>query len=276
MARVALPQSKIRQRRKQRRIRIALFGFASFIFLAGAVVGASWLGAVRISEVRVEGVALASKEDVASFVRTELEGRTLLVFPKNSVFLYPQDELVEKLQAAFPALHSVRIRAQVPSSFHTLVVSVAERTPHALWCGTTEPADCSFVDNGGVVYAAAPQFSDAVYVRYVGKTEALEDGTYPAQFTTPGQFASLSALVTALQGDVGPIDVVSVEDTEDVIVAFLNGFSLFFSLKDDGGDVFERFTIARGTEPLKGRSLSDFQYLDLRFGDKLYYKLKTE
>ena len=55
---------------------------------------------------------------------------------------------------------------------------------------------------------------------------------------------------------------------------FASGFVLKFALSDAGGDVFERFSLALAAEPFLGRSLSDFLYLDLRFGDKLYYKLK--
>jgi len=277
MARVALPQSKIKQRRKQRRIRIAIFVAGLLVLLVGGVAGASWIPAVRISEVRVQGVQVASVKEVAQFVADELKGRTMLVFPKNSIFLYPKDIIAEKLQTTFPVLHSARIRAQVPSSFHTITVSVAEREPQALWCGETTEEACAFVDSGGIVYARAPEFSDAVYARYMGPVEYLEeDGAYPKQFLTPQKFMALSALVKALGNEVGPIDRVVVSAEEDVKLLFVNGFYILFSALDDGGDVFERFTIARGSEPLKGRSLSDFLYLDLRFGDKLYYKLKTE
>ena len=49
-----------------------------------------------------------------------------------------------------------------------------------------------------------------------------------------------------------------------------------FALGDDGGDVFDRFSLALQSDLFKKHALSDFDYLDLRFGDKLYYKLKTK
>jgi len=61
---------------------------------------------------------------------------------------------------------------------------------------------------------------------------------------------------------------------KDVSVRFANSFTLRFALSDAGGDIFERFSLALTSEPMKAHKLSDFQYLDLRFGDKLYYKLK--
>jgi len=45
-------------------------------------------------------------------------------------------------------------------------------------------------------------------------------------------------------------------------------------VSDSGADVLERIALALQSEPFAKRSLTDFAYLDLRFGDKLYYKLK--
>ena len=55
---------------------------------------------------------------------------------------------------------------------------------------------------------------------------------------------------------------------------FADNFTLIFTLVDQGGDVFERLTLALTSGPMAAHKLGDFQYLDLRFGDKLYYKLK--
>lgn len=277
MARVALPQSKIKQRRKQRRIRIAILAGVALLLLFAVVVGISWIPAIRASEVRVNGVSVATANAVKAFVKEELAGTTLLVFPKNSIFLYPKDEIAQKLRVEFPALHSVRVRVQVPSSFTTLVISIDERKPVALWCGDEVDEVCAFIDEGGVVYTLAPEFSDTVYVRYYGTLIALEEkNKFPKQFISPEYFKSLSAFVAAVGKEVGPIDRVAVQEDGDTTVSFKNGFSMMFVVTDDSGEVFERFTLARESDPFKGRPLSDFMYLDLRFGDKLYYKLKTE
>jgi hypothetical protein len=67
---------------------------------------------------------------------------------------------------------------------------------------------------------------------------------------------------------------VSVDNNNDVEATFGSGFVLKFALDDAQGDVFERFSLALTSDPFKNKQLSNFAYLDLRFGDKLYYKLK--
>lgn len=277
MARIALPQSKIRKQRQKRRLRIALIGGIVFVTFLVLLAGLSWLPVVRIQSIDVRDAGRYA-DDVETYVRTELMGRVALLFPKDSIFLYPKGDLVAGVAAAFPALHTVRIRGSAPSRFDAITVSVLEREPHALWCGVErEEEQCSFMDERGVVYGIAPEFSDAVYTRYMGATISLEEeGKYPKQYTTPEQFTSLSALVGEVRNAVGPIDTVRVDEHEDVTVRFVNGFDLLFSLEDTSVDVLERFMLARTADPFKNRPLSDFEYLDLRFGDKLYYKVKGE
>jgi hypothetical protein len=47
-----------------------------------------------------------------------------------------------------------------------------------------------------------------------------------------------------------------------------------FALGDDAGAVYQHFTLALTADIFKAHKLSDFHYLDLRFGNKLYYKLR--
>ena len=97
----------------------------------------------------------------------------------------------------------------------------------------------------------------------------------PWQYLTPSTFRSLAALVAAVAKKSNePVQTVSVDDNKDVHMTFANGFVLLVSLNDDTGDTFERFSLALGAAPFTQHTLGDFQYLDLRFGDKLYYKLK--
>lgn len=109
-----------------------------------------------------------------------------------------------------------------------------------------------------------------MYVRYFGP---LAEAPI-RQFLAPDSFRALFALVGELSKKSGEVERVMLEEESDVRVLFKNGFSLLFVRTDDGADILSRYTIALGAEPFTKHTLSDFQYLDLRFGDKLYYKLK--
>ena len=50
---------------------------------------------------------------------------------------------------------------------------------------------------------------------------------------------------------------------------FVNGFVLKFALNDQAGDIFERFSLALDSAPFGAHQLSEFEYLDLRFGGQV-------
>ena len=275
MARVELGESRLRARKRRRRV----FLIAGAFLCVGAVVGgAVWLSRasfLRIQTIQVSGAVAVATSTVSNSAEQTISGNFFYLFPKNNIFLYPKREIISSLLAENPILKNAEVHAQ---DFRTIAVAVLERQPKALWCPSGEippgqDSSCLFLDEDGVAYAAAPDFSSPVYVTYSG---SLQGTVPPRKFLTSGQFRTLSALVDALaktqKGD--PIRHVAVDENGDVRTYFQNDFLLMFALSAEGGDVFERFSLALTAEPFKNRKLSDFEYLDLRFGDKLYYKLK--
>ncbi len=201
-------------------------------------------------------------------MQSALAGSYLYVLPHDNIFIYPNKAIAATLLKKFPEFKSADVYAV---DFHTIAVDVAEREPMALWC--SGGGDCNFMDEDGVVYATAPQGSGQVFVTYQGTSTGVG---LPKQFLTPEEFRSLAALVTALSAGepAGPVRMVVVDQANDVRAYFQNDFLLIFALASAGGDVFERFNLALKADPFKNHKLSDFEYLDLRWGDKLYYKLK--
>lgn len=272
MARVALPESKIKARRRRRRIIFISSLVAFIVVLAGAFTWLAQASFVRISHITVYGVQTVASSTITEFVHAKLAGEYLYIFPKNNIFLYPKEQIASGLVETLPTLASASVNAD---NFQTISITVVERQPKALWCGAlaSNPAPCFLLDENGVAYAASLNFSGDAYTKYYG---TLTGSTTPKQYLSSSDFHSLSALVDTIAANQKSESLasVSVDENKDVRVAFASGFSLLFALGADGGDVYQRFTLALIAGPFKSHKLSDFEYLDLRFGDKLYYKLR--
>ncbi len=277
MARVALPQSKVRARRRRRRIIVLSLAAGILVLLLGALVWLSHAAFMRITTVDVSGETALSADTISNAVLADISGSYVYVFPKNNIFLYPKFKTEADLTTQMPTIAKVSVNAK---DFHTLSVSVTERARKALWCGAavTNAQSCYWLDQDGLAYADEHQgFSieeaTSSYEHYYG---SLSNGVLPLQFLTPEEFHSLSALVDALAQNQqsNTIQNIEVSGAGDVHVTFANTFVLIFSLSSAGADVYQRFVLALGSDVFAGHSLASFQYLDLRFGDKLYYKLK--
>jgi cell division septal protein FtsQ len=272
MARVAVSTGRLRARRRKRRALLGAAVVAAVLLVFGGIVSLSWAPFMRVTSVEVMGTKSIPAQDIQSYVQSELEGAYGYLFARNNIFLYPRAGIEAGLLAKYPTLRTADVHAK---DFHTIDITVAERQPVALWCNQSA-ADCYYLDEEGLVYARAPQFSASPYVSYQGPaTSTPQPGL--KQFLTQDEFQSLVALVAALNAKEpsDQIGQVVVDANNDARAYFNDGFVLIFSLNDDGGDIFERFNLAIQSDAFSGKTLSDFQYLDLRFGDRLYYKLKS-
>ncbi|HEY4501492.1 MAG TPA: hypothetical protein VJJ20_00270 [Candidatus Paceibacterota bacterium] len=266
MARVELPTSRLRARRRRRRSRLVLACCAGVVLLFGIVAGLSHLPFLQVRVVEVSGTATLATSTLESYIKNEIAGQFAYVFPKKNIFLYPKQAIALGLLAEFPELQAADVHAQ---NFHTIAAEVAEREQKALWC---QDEHCYLMDQSGAVYVPAPAGTEGL-VAYHGKATGER---LPRQYLSAKGFESLFALVDALsqKPSLGIVESVYVDAQGDAQAVFASGFELKFALSDAGGDVFERFSLALGADPFLGRSLAAFEYLDLRFGDKLYYKLK--
>jgi len=279
-SRVALPESKLKRRRRIRRTRLSIAFGVLLLILAATVVGASWIPQLRIKHVSVRGLETLASSTVAEFATKKIDGRMLLVFPKDNILLYPKKEVERGLLKEFPALKDAVIHAD---NFEAITINAAERHPKALWCGESPvlSQNCRLMDEGGFVYSPGLENALSGLIRYTGAattTRLYTAQTEPLQYLTAREFAALEALVDALGQNQKQtaIAMVDVDAHSDVRVIFENNFMLLFALKDAGSDVYERFTLALASGPFLNKTINDFDYLDLRFGDKLYYRLKTQ
>ncbi len=269
MARV-LPESRLHARRRKRRIILSGIAVVLCYGLVGGLVWLSWRPALRIQTVRVEGAQTVASTTLERFVRQRLLGAYLGIIPRDNIFVYPKSRIEGDVRAAYPVFATAAVRAD---NFSSLSLAISERQPKETWCGASPdaPQPCLFLDESGAAYGAAPAFSGSPYVRYYGP---LPGEALPKQFLSPGTAQALFALIDAIGVKAGEVESVSINTDNDVQTNFVSGFVLKFSLDDDSAKIFQRFALALGSTPFTAHPLSAFLYLDLRFGDKLYYKLR--
>lgn len=269
-ASVALPPSKLRERRKKaRNWRVAALG-ALIVLCLGGAIGFFHAGAFIVRDVRIQGASSVPSEDIERVVRDELSGRYFFVLPKRNAFLYSDAQIAARLAEEFPKLTAITVSLE---NFHTVAISVKERAPSALFCGAlmTEPAaPCLFLDADGVAYETAPVFSDNAYVRFYGD-EALMPGQ---RFLTLETYRPLSALVAATREQGFSPAEVEVDANGDVLLEDASGAQLRFTMRQKPEDVLKALTAALASEALRGKGLEEIAYIDLRFGKRLYYKVR--
>ena len=96
------------------------------------------------------------------------------------------------------------------------------------------------------------------------------------QIFIPGHLPGLLALLTIVQqqASVTPLRI-SIDSTQDFSVTFQEGFILKASFGEDAGTLARNLKLVLSSDSLAGKE-SQIDYVDLRFGNKAYYKMKGD
>lgn len=269
------PGTRAQARRKARLIRTGI-GVVVVLVLIGGAAWLSHIEGLEIQTITVSGHSVITEAEIRETVARTISGTYPLWFARDNIALYPANGVRAALHDAFPRIREVVLARE---DMTTLAVSVTEREPHALWCGENFiPIDeitgaCHFVDENGFIFAKAPDFTGTVFFRYFG---AIPDGEpLGTQFLPTNEFRNLTFFLETLESELKePAFALSVIDGVEYEVRLENGGMLLFKRNQDFGAVLQNTKAAFRSEAFEENDRATLNYLDLRFGNKVYFKFE--
>ena len=258
-------------KRKRKILFLKIGGLVLLILILCAVaVGFTHLGILRIQNIAVQGNYSVGTSAVQDAVVKDLVHPYLGIFSKYNRFIYPKDVIHADLLTQFPRIQSLSLSMQ---GGHTLVAAVIERTPSYTWCSglpdDTSSRSCYFMDDHGFVFSDAPIFSGHAYFAYYGM---LGDSPISKTYLDAAHFDSINQLKKALEAqNFHPYALVAHDDGEYDL--YINqGTKIIFSNDEEISSVIANaMTLIHNSDLFKKES-GTLEYIDLRYGDKIYYK----
>ena len=282
MKRNVLNSPRLTELKKRRRkavlnkILLSLLGLVIVFFLFTYL---SHLKNLNIVEIRVVSDGVVGPEEIKETVKGEITGKYLYLFPKTNILIYPQSSIKDELQSKFKRIKSVDLSIE---DNKTLFINITERVAKYTWCGDTPVLgaelpreECYFLDEEGYIFDVAPYFSGEVYFKFFGIPTSEDNYFFKQNFR---QLASFKDALVKL--GLKPTSLYVASDG-DVEVTLLPGSSattlpkIIFKLDADMQNIKENLDTALKTEPLKSdfkKKYSSLEYIDLRFGNKVYSK----
>jgi cell division septal protein FtsQ len=264
--------SPLRARRRRHKI---MFGGVVLLLLSGMVYGVHWLSylpQINIQTIQVRGEEHMPEGVLHSYVESQLSDGTYRFLSRTNMFLYPRAALEKGIESSFPRIRSARVFREDPLST-VLIVEAQERQPFAQWCMTL--ANCFQMDDTGYVFAEAASSSHAAYSSPYTFTGDILDSPIGKTYI-PGHLPGVLALLRMLQqrGDFIPTGV-SIDGEQDFSVQFEDGFMLKASFGQDADTLARDLQLVLSSDALVGKE-SELEYVDLRFGNRVYYKMNGE
>ena len=251
-----------------------------FVFLLLGVLlwglsALSYSSKLNIQTVMVSGNSAVPTDGVLSIARETLKGRNFLIFSSANTLWYPKQQIINSLQYTYSWIDSIAINRV---GLAAIEIKIKERVPVAVWCGLneTKPMPCRLVDAQGNLFANAPDFSGAAYIKLYGPlTSASWRG---ASFFSQTGLSHILGLTKNLP-DLGfqPL-AAAVTATEDYDVLMDSGTRISARVSDPVPSIVsnldslltqKQFAISQTS------NFSNLMYIDARFGNKLFYKFKS-
>ncbi len=283
MAQIIRSPHKKEKRKKKQLLISAVFAVVSILFFVGFL----WMTmspAFQIKNVVVRGNEKFSSDEVVLFTKKYLSGKCWYFLPKSSIFFYSQEDLKKTLQRGFPRFENFSVHI---NDAKVLEISLSEREPVALWCGNEKLAistdeKCYYLDRNGFVFGEAPTFSGGAYIKMYGQGDLLNENPIGENFVINNVFTK----ILSIHGVVSKYDksILNIFLSEDGTLSFsgVKNCKILFDV-DQSVEILQPNIDAVFSSPSWGgggasekrvTACENLEYLDFRFGNKIYYREK--
>ncbi len=263
-------EKKIEQKRRRR---IAPF---MLIILSGAAIIGGIFAVYRpqwqISVVTVRGLRMIPDSAVHESVGRVLAGAYLWIVPHSFILTVRESAVAARIQKEFPEIQEIAVHKQFPNR---LDIAVTERSLWGIFCNdlmSAASSTCVAMDASGYAYASSPELTGLLVTRVRSDGADVAVGS---SATDPDTMDRLRILRENLPGAAGsaPVDFQLRKDMPgEIRVAMPEGYNIIFKHDDDFINAFR--VLKKVLDEEIGDKRTKLDYVDLRFGNKVFYKLK--
>ena len=270
----------------RKRFRLILT-LALILSATGAFFYFLWLPDFRVTELTITGVHTLESTPLEAHIRSHMSGEIFLLIPKDSIFFVNIAKLEKDLLGAFPRVANTEAIKVFPSK---LEIKIEERKLWGIFCATgreeqevlqdtqemkkkdeASAEECAYIDASGFGYEAAPSASGNLIMKVTSDREAIQ---IPGVLVDPLYMEEFSRAKKEAEG-VG-IELIGFTLFSRVPSEFhVNAKEGFMIFLKRGGDYKNAFTVLQKVleREIKGKR-NQLEYMDLRFGNKVFYKYK--
>ena len=261
----------LRERRKTRRKRFFVLVFGLLLALSFIVIVTLWQSFLRVHTVEASGPHM---DELPTFIQEQLGGTRYIVFPRNSIFFLPTEELRSAILTAYPDIEAISLR---PSGLTSLKAEGTGRATAFWWCGkeySSIRSSCFETDTSGkifnIIQASTTSASSTPFVLFSDYTGALStDSPLGGVIIGTAHIGDMLRFVKTVKGLGAPVTQAEIRgDEADLYTS--TGTRITYVL----GREEQAAALAATAFPSLDVAGSSLLYIDLRFTSKIYFKKK--
>jgi cell division septal protein FtsQ len=218
---------------------------------------------LQVKNLAVIGTQEVSQTQIKIAVQNYLAGNKFFVIPKSNIFFINKNQLAGVLLSDFTRIEKVNINKQFFDK--GIEFNISERSSDFLWCNS----ECYFMTKNGLVFQSQPTLASRDKIIFTG---ILQGDPLMKNFATSEQMQKYLKFIDAFKN--AQIEIISINvESEDKATVKTNIGDIIFNPQDSDIVISAQNAIVL-VNNLKAKNPSiRFNYIDTRFGNKMFYKL---
>lgn len=221
---------------------------------------------MQIQNMEVVGAQVLNEASIKELAASFATGNKFLVIPKSNIMVFDEKELADNLAEKYGRLESVEINKKLYNK--TLEIKVKERKSDFLWCAGND--ECYFMSSDGVIFEKSLLTNIPETLIFRG---AVEGDPLRKSFATTEAMTNYLSLVSTLDEAGFPVSSINIQTPNKAYAATVIG-DVIFNPEENNLNLAGSNAATLIKSLQSKHSTSTFEYIDARFGNKVFYKLK--
>ena len=218
---------------------------------------------LQIKDFKVEGAETLSAQNIEDTALKLIYGKWLFFIPKSNIVFFNKEKLATALLANYPRIEKVDVNKQFLDE--SIGLSLTEREANFLWCSLRN--ECFSMTKNGLVFERSGNVGDKIIFRGV-----LDNNPLMKNFATLQEMQKYLSFVDALKNAKIIVTEINIESS-DKAVAKTNTGDIIFGPEEVDLSISAQNAIILINEIKSKNPSAQFNYIDARFGNKMFYKL---
>lgn len=257
----------------QQKKRWWLFRYKSvYLSLTGVIIlGLGYLffysPVFRLTELETKGLRDIGFEEMDNLVKDQENQRRFLIFKQNNFFLFSKNQLKDNLNKKY-ALEILEIKKK---PFHKLSIYLQEQTSAITWISGDK---FYYLDLSGQVISEVP-FKDPnpnfprIY------DESSQPVQYNQEIISSRQIRFIIDVISKLPLRTGDIEIsyfkLASRKSSELKLMTMQGWEIYFNTNLDVAEQLDKLALVY-EKKIKPQGVENLHYIDLRFGNRVFYK----
>ena len=253
---------KIKPKRSVLKMPIFWIFILFLIIVSTAAYFSLFYSGFYIQNIIISGNEKIQTQDIENLVLDNINKKMT-----KSIFLTNPLELQKLISDAFPIIESVTVEKKFPQS---MSLKIEERKPVAVFCQPDQNGKCFFIDKNGVIFEELQGIPQNMTVI----KQLLNNGeVFTGKNIVGKNIMDLISKVETSLRDNFQINITEalVSDPIRLDIKTSENWQIYFNLNSNTDLQIIKLNSLLNDEISKA-SRAGLQYIDLRFGDKAYYK----